>query len=216
MKTDTGTIIQRLERTHVARLAEFHANNLGGKLTWLGKGYIRFFYSTALQLNGTFGWISFQEDQPIGFVFGSIYGKELLKHLIKKSPGGWVFFSLGSACMHPINFLRVALSALRERALTAASTMPELHYIAVRSDQRGRHLGSSLIDYFNRDMAARGYKQYELSVGQDNQAAIQFYQSQGGQETGVHLAAGMRMKQFLFNVPQSKTMNTQPSKGPSS
>jgi len=193
-------VFERLGQTHVPQLALFHSQNLGGQLTWLGPSFIRYFYETSLKLPGTFGWGSFRKDELVGFVFGSADGESLLKRIIQKNPLQWGAHSLRSALIHPFRFSRVAWGLLQGLFHGVHSEQPELHYIAVRADQRGRHMGGKLLHYFCTELSARGPTHFELSVGRDNREALRFYEANGGQVIGDYETAGLKMKRFSFSV----------------
>lgn len=194
-------VYHRLSPEHVHMLSRFHTGNLGGKLSVLGPSFVRYFYTMAMELKGTFGWGAFQKEDIVGFVFGSLLGESILKKIIQRAPLRWGGQALISACLHPQQFGRVALGVLKSSpAEHPGAEEPELHYIAVRADQRGHHIGNELTRRFCQDLADHDRFSFRLSVGQDNTAAIRFYEAHGGQALYDYETSGLKLKRFTFDV----------------
>jgi ribosomal protein S18 acetylase RimI-like enzyme len=183
------------------RLARFHCENLMGKLTRLGRPYVRYFYETLMKLDQVFGWTATRQENLVGLVLGSLDGNHLLGRVVRKDPVRWVFCSTLSAFSHPIHFVRVSASVMvGTNENTPSTSWPVLHYLAVESAQRKLGIGENLMRKFAGDLAARGQKQFELSVGQGNLQAIRFYEAHGGQAAGDYVAAGDKMSRYTFDV----------------
>ena len=196
-------MMKRLMNEHVLELSRFHAQNLSGKLTGLGAAYIQFFYSTALRLDDTIAWAFFEGSAMAGFVMGNARPQNFLSRLIRQNSAGWLWACLCSAVTHPLAFARVILSLRAPKPGIAPSTDPEVYFIAVGPEQRGKKIGSQLIRQFCQDLSERGSPRFELSVGDDNPNAIRFYEKLGGQPLGNYQAAGFLLTRFSFPVPET-------------
>ncbi|MFH1618777.1 MAG: GNAT family N-acetyltransferase [bacterium] len=188
----------RFQPRHIPEAAVFHAQNLSGDLTGMGVPFIRCFYDTALQLDGTFGWVAIRGQNIIGFVFGSVFGESLPGLVARRHMLRMISYAALSVLKRPLHALRVTLGLMRGSCGHSRSQRPELHFIAVSSSERGQRVGDSLFERFRHDMHARGHAAFELSVGTDLIAAIRFYEAHGGRVLYDYNTATQRLRRYLF------------------
>jgi ribosomal protein S18 acetylase RimI-like enzyme len=185
MTVDESIQIQRLRTSHIRSLSVLHAELLGGQLTRLGHAYIRYFYEIALSLDGTFGWIALENGALVGFVFGGTSAAgNLPERIVRKDPARWALEATQSMLLHPLSSLKVAKDVLRGTAPGLEPNQAELHFIAVKPELHGRHIGQRLLIQFCRELVARGGTFFKLSVSQANAEAIRFYERNGGESSG--------------------------------
>jgi ribosomal protein S18 acetylase RimI-like enzyme len=74
--------------------------------------------------------------------------------------------------------------------------VPELTYLATAEHHRGSGIGRQLVDAFDTAMRERGAPAFELSVDEDNQAAIAFYERLGFRLSGKYREFGIVHRRY--------------------
>jgi ribosomal protein S18 acetylase RimI-like enzyme len=78
--------------------------------------------------------------------------------------------------------------------------VPELTYLAVQAGGQRTGLGTSLVEAFGRELAARGATAYELSVETENVAAIGFYERRSFELVGEYAEFGRSFRRYRLEL----------------
>ncbi|MBI5035487.1 MAG: GNAT family N-acetyltransferase [Chloroflexi bacterium] len=168
-----------MKREHAARVAEIHCAALAGDfLPSLGKEFLTIFYQGVFDLGVGFGFIAFENNQPVGFVLGSVDTSSLFKQIVlsKAIPMSLrVFVALFRRPKLISNVLETFLYPSKEDVPEKA----ELVVIGFDEAYRGRGLGRQLVNALNETFRAQGVHSYKVTVLQSNQRANRFYTALG-------------------------------------
>jgi ribosomal protein S18 acetylase RimI-like enzyme len=191
-------VILPLEQEHVDQVAQLHRASLTGLLSDLGLPAIKAFYAGCLRTDLAIGLVEVEGRSVRGFVFGSPHPEELRPESFRANRiRTLVALGLG-VVRHPIllgSLLRVGRVPERE---DYNRTSPELIYLAVSKSSRGSGVGAQLVKAFTAEILKRGVSGYELSVDEDNSAAIAFYEREGFKLIGRYREFGVAHRRYRF------------------
>ncbi|MCC7490954.1 MAG: GNAT family N-acetyltransferase [Fimbriimonadaceae bacterium] len=187
--------LQPLRPSHAAAVASCHTACLRGLLSELGTAVATAFYGAAAGLPETVALVATAAAQPVGFVAGSLRPDGYYRRVALAAPlavGGRLAARLA---------VRPALLRHLLAGGEAASTVPELLFLAVAPSQRGQGLGATLCAAFEEALQARGATCYELAVEADNAAAIGFYEHRGLQRVATLTEFGLPRYRYRWSAP---------------
>jgi ribosomal protein S18 acetylase RimI-like enzyme len=193
-------MIARLGKEHVREVARLHRTNLTGLLTRLGIPAITAFYAGCVRTSLAIGFVYLERGLVRGFVLGSLRPADLKQEALRKNP----FDTLAGICLGIIRrpsslvFLLKSFRGPDEGAYD--DDAPELTYVAVSSDNRGSGIGRQLVDAFTNEMRKSGLGAYELSVDDDNSAAISFYEGLGFVLCGRYREFGLWHRRYRLHI----------------
>jgi ribosomal protein S18 acetylase RimI-like enzyme len=194
-------VVAPFRREHVARVAELHCSALPGLLSLLGRGATVAFYSGYVDSRRCVGFVDEHDDVVRGFIVGSDDPQGMRRDAMRAN-GSRILLSLATGVVRRPGVLRPLVDAvvgLRYGGFD--SHVPELTYIAVRSDARGAGIGSALLTAFDAALRARGVNRYELSVEDDNHRAVAFYNSHGLRQTGTYRQFSTMYRRYQRELP---------------
>jgi ribosomal protein S18 acetylase RimI-like enzyme len=193
-------MIARLGKEHVKEVARLHRANLTGLLSRLGLPAIRAFYAGAVKTSLGVGFVYIEGNLVRGFVLGSIHPGSLKHAALQKNP----FDTLAGMCLGILRrpstliFLLKSFRGPDEGAYDRDA--PELTYIAVSGEKRGVGIGAELVNAFTNEMRNFGIGAYELSVDDDNGAAISFYEGLGFVLSGRYREFGISHRRYRLDI----------------
>ncbi len=182
--------IERLSSEHFREVGALHCAGLSGLLAELGPAAARAYYRVCVEEPLATTVVAIEGGRVCGFVSGSSAPEELRRVIRRKGALKLAASIAWGALRRP-----VALRWLVREFFGAGGTpfdrsVPELTYLLVTEKKRG--LGRTLVDAFSAELAARGERRYELSVDEDNSAAIAFYERIGFTRIGKYEEFGRR------------------------
>jgi len=189
-------MIEPLARRHVMRVAELHCAALTGLLTALGPAAARAFYEGCTRVRSATGFVSVNAGGVEGFVLGSTQPDALKGEVLRANPFGTLAGLLAGVLRRPgaIRWLLKSGGGPDEGRYDATS--PELTYLAVAREARGGGVGRQLVDAFTRAMGEAGAPAYDLSVDDDNEGAIAFYERSGFVMLGRYSEFGILHRRY--------------------
>jgi len=174
-------------------LATLHMQAFPGDvsdLTPLGGEVVQRFYASALERGLARAIVALEAD-------GSLLGYVLItRDIAAMFPGSLLAGPLDVArflfTVHPVGFAR-ALWAKFTSGTAQVAAVPELVYLAVGANARGRGVGATLMDAAHTEFRAMGISRYELNVHADNEPAVKLYTAKGLWITRRYVKAGRAM-----------------------
>ena len=186
-------MIQRFRQAHIDDIARLHCASLQGLLSELGLPVARAFYTGCARAPSAVGFVALEDENALirGYVMGSIHPARLKYEVLRRNPLGTVAALCVGFAKRPssLGWFLKSFRGPDEGAYDAHAA--ELTYLAVRSDARGRGIGKQLVDSFTQAIREAGVGSYELSVDENNQAALRFYQERGFQVIGRYREFGI-------------------------
>jgi ribosomal protein S18 acetylase RimI-like enzyme len=183
----------------VAEVSQLHYALLPGLLTDLGPGVIRYFYATALELDGTAAWVVVDDNARVqGLALVTDSGATLYGRVFGRRPFTGVTRVAGAAFLRPAAVLRTANWFLKDRPASQSADTPELVYIAVAPAVRGTGRGRLLFTQASDSIRSRGFGQFQLSVDADDTPVQRFYEKMGGECVATYVEAGIHRKRYAF------------------
>ena len=185
-----------LAAEHVDQVVKLHCATLTGLLSELGEDAARSFYLGCVETGAAIGFVDVQEGEVRGFVLGSVHPDKLKRAVIRCNPLG----TLGGMFLGILR--RPAALAWLLRSFKGPdeggydTREPELTYLAVSPACRKSGIGGSLVDAFTRAMRGAGIPAYELSVDENNEGAIAFYEGRGFKPIGRYREFGTLHRRY--------------------
>jgi ribosomal protein S18 acetylase RimI-like enzyme len=193
-------MIARLGKEHVREVARLHRANLTGLLSRLGLPAINAFYAGCVRTSAAIGFVYLERGLVRGFVLGSLHPGDLKQEALRKNP----FDTLAGLCLgimrHPSSLVFLLKSFRGPDEGAYDDHVPELTYVAVSSENRGSGIGRVLVNAFTNEMRKSGIAAYELSVDDDNSAAISFYEGLGFVLCGRYREFGLLHRRYRLNI----------------
>jgi ribosomal protein S18 acetylase RimI-like enzyme len=184
-------VIVPFRQEHVIDVARLHCATLTGLLSELGITAAEAFYSGCARSALPTAMVCANNGLLQGFVLGSVHPGKLTCEVLRQNPAG-VLASLGLGILRRPSSLRSLLQGFRGPDEGSYDRgMPELTYLAVAIDQRASGIGRQLVEAFTEHMRNAGVEAYELSVDEDNKAAISFYERLGFVLSGRYQQFGL-------------------------
>jgi ribosomal protein S18 acetylase RimI-like enzyme len=193
-------MIVRLEREHVNDVARLHRHNLTGLLTNLGLSAIRAFYEGCSKTSSAIGFVYLENGEVRGFVLGSIRPDSLKTEALKANPAGTIAGIILGIAHRPSSLVWLLKSFGGPDEGSYSESVPELTYLAVSSESRGAGVGRQLVQAFTAAMRELGANAYELSVDDDNQQAISFYERLGFKLCGRYREFGISHRRYRLEI----------------
>ena len=178
---DTRLIeLSQLTEAEVQNLAVLHHSVMQTLLSDLGLPMVLRYYQIAQRDPKTLGLCArTASGEIVGWAMGSPHPDRINAQL--RSPLTWFVFQLFRVMFtHPLVLWQLISSLVSASA--QAGMKPdaiELTYIGVAPDQRGRGLGTKLLNAFIEISRSQGYRSVVLSVEKENSPAISLYESAG-------------------------------------
>jgi ribosomal protein S18 acetylase RimI-like enzyme len=191
-------VIASLESRHIEDVARLHRASLTGLLSDLGLPAIKAFYAGCLRTDLAVGFVDVEAGALRGFVFGSPHPEKLRPESFRSNRIE-TLLALGFGVMRRPTLIGSLLSVNRaSQREDYDRTAPELIYLAVSKSSRGSGVGAQLVKAFTAEMVKRGVSGYELSVDEDNSAAIAFYEREGFKLIGRYREFGVAHRRYRF------------------
>ena len=189
--------IEANEKQIIKQIVRIHLKTFPGFfLTFMGKGFLNQMYASYCRhaQSGLYG--AFEGEKLVGFLAYSGNFSGLYKYMIKHRLIPFMWYSLGAFLRKPKVFLRLVRALLRPGEAKREEAYVELSSIGVEPDQKGKGIGSLLIDELkkNTDFSAFSYINLETDA-KNNEAANRFYL-----KNGFELAR-------TFETPEGRKMN---------
>ena len=193
-------MIARFGREHVDDVAQLHAQSLTGLLTALGPTAIRAFYMGCVTTPSVIGFVFLEKGKVRGFVLGSSRPNGFRMAVSRENPIGTYAGILAGIFRRPSTFVSLVKSFRGPDEGSYDMTIPELTYLAVSGDMRGSGIGRQLVDAFTNAVRDSGARAYELSVDEDNQPAISFYERLGFVQCSRYREFGVMHRRYRFRT----------------
>jgi ribosomal protein S18 acetylase RimI-like enzyme len=175
-------MIAPMRREHAARVAELHCLALAGDfLPSLGAGFLTEFYRAVLDLNAGFGFVAIENNQPVGFVLGSVDTSVLFKRVLAGRALPLGLRVLTALARNPMLIGKVLETFLYPSKEGEVPEKAELVVIGFDPAYRRRGLGRQLVNALNEAFCAQGVSSYKVTVLQSNPGANNFYRALGFQ-----------------------------------
>ena len=185
---------------HVDQVARLHCAALTGLLTELGESAARAFYDGCVRAGSAIGFVYVNEGKVQGFVLGSIRPDTLKRAVVRANPAGTLAGMFLGILRRPAALAWLLKSFKGPDEGSYDPRTPELTYLAVASEGRGSGIGGRLVDAFTRVMRDAGVPAYELSVDDDNERAIAFYEARGFKLIGRYREFGTRHRRYKLQT----------------
>lgn len=195
---------------HVDAVAQLHCAALRGLLSELGAPAARAYYTGCVRADSAVGFVYVENGVVRGYVLGSAHPDRLKREVLRRNPVG----TLAGLCVgfmrQPSSLARLLKSVRGPDEGTYDGQVAELTYLAVVADCRRGGIGRQLIDAFAGAMREAGVQEYELSVDDDNRAAIGFYERLGFRLTGSYLEFGLLHRRYRLGSERLRDLAAAP------
>lgn len=169
-----------LSDSELINLAVLHRSVMETLLSDLGLAMVQKYYQVARTDPSAIGFCMMSSaDEMLGWAMGSPHPEEINAKL--RSPlGRFVIQMIRLAFTRPRVLWQLASTVF---SFSDLQVMPketlELTYIGVAQDQRGKGVGSALLQAFIEACRAAKYRSIELSVEVENESAVALYKRAG-------------------------------------
>jgi ribosomal protein S18 acetylase RimI-like enzyme len=172
-------LIGPVSRKHVVEVAQLHCTTLKGLLSVLGLRAAIAYYTGAVESASTVGFVCSDGDRIRGYVVGSVHPAKLKREVLRHNALGTLTGLFVGILRRPsaLNWLLKSFRGPDEGSYDDQA--PELTYLAVAANCRSSGVGTQLVEAFTQAMRETGVDAYELSVDEDNEPAIRFYERAG-------------------------------------
>jgi ribosomal protein S18 acetylase RimI-like enzyme len=144
--------------------------------------------------------VDVEGDSVRGFVFGSVHPESVKRAALRGNPLATLAGILIGMSRRPSAAVWLLESFRGANANAFDHSAPELTYLAVSGESRGGGIGKQLVEAFTNEMRNAGAKSYELSVDEDNQAAVAFYERLGFTATGRYREFGTMHRRYRLMI----------------
>lgn len=176
-----------LTKEELNTIVKIHMDTFTGFfLTFLGKGFLRTMYQGYIkhENSGLIVARECNEHGEKGEIVGVLaYSEELsafYKYLIKTKLIPFAWYSLGAFFRRPSAMVRLIRAFLKPGESKREEAYVELSSIGVRPDQKGKHVGSRMIDVLKENFDGEKFSYINLETDAvDNEGANIFYQKNG-------------------------------------
>jgi ribosomal protein S18 acetylase RimI-like enzyme len=193
-------VIVRLGREHVKDVALLHRQSLTGLLTNLGLPAIRAFYNGCVKTETAIGFVYLDDNELLGFVLGSVQPDKLKTEALRENPVDTLVGMSVGIVKRPSSLLWLMKSFGGPDEGSYNPSAPELTYLAVAPETRGKGVGKQLVDAFTNAMRNSGASAYELSVDEDNSQAISFYERVGFVQSSRYKEFGVMHRRYRLTL----------------
>jgi ribosomal protein S18 acetylase RimI-like enzyme len=193
-------VTARLGEEHVKDVARLHLASLTGLLSALGLPAVTAFYTGCVATGSAVGFVYLEAGAVRGFVLGSAHPDRLKPDALRRNPVG----TLAGLCLgimrRPSSLVWLLKSFRWPDQRDYDRGAAELTYLAVSGESRGAGIGRQLVDAFTDEIRNSGVEAYELSVDEDNEAAILFYQRLGFVLSGRYREFGVMHRRYRLEL----------------
>lgn len=174
-------MIVPIENNFAREVAALHHKYTKSLLKDLGRQMCVTFYQNVLKSDKNFGFVYLQDSKVLGFILGTIDNSQLFKNLK-------IILQIGlSLARKPYLIKRIFF-----HLSCKFPPVPELSYIAVESEYRGKGIAKKLLISQNQEFLKRGLNYYEIWVDADNLAALALYKKIGAQVKDEFIECGVK------------------------
>jgi ribosomal protein S18 acetylase RimI-like enzyme len=193
-------MIVHMGAEHVDEVARLHCDSLKGLLTALGPRAARAYYAGTVQTAAAVGLVFLEGSRVRGFVLGAADPGAMKRDVVRANPLGIAAALSAAVLTRPtsIGWLLRSFRGPDEGRFDKGAA--ELIYLAVDPQQRSGGRGRQLVDAFRSALAALQVPAFELSVDEDNRAAISFYEKLGFVVVGRYREFGMWHRRYRLAV----------------
>jgi ribosomal protein S18 acetylase RimI-like enzyme len=193
-------VIAPLRAEHAKQVAALHCATLTGLLTRLGPAAAEAFYIGCTRTALAIGLVDVEGSVVRGFVLGSLHPDQLQREALRANRVGVLMGMAGGILMRPSSLFWLIKSQRGPDEGSFNATFPSLIYLSVAVDQRGAGVGGQLVDAFTRAVRTAGGDGYDLSVDDDNVAAIAFYERLGLSLIGRYREFGVQHRRYRLSL----------------
>ncbi|MBE6529010.1 MAG: GNAT family N-acetyltransferase [Ruminococcaceae bacterium] len=173
--------IEVSEKKLIKQIVQIHLKTFPGFfLTFMGKGFLNQMYACYCSHPASGLYVAFDEEKPVGFLAFSSDFSGLYKYMIKHKLFAFMWYSIGAFFRKPKVFLRLVRALLKPGEAKRKEDYVELSSIGVAPEQKGKGIGSLLIDKLKEDTDFTKFTYINLETdAENNEAANRFYQKNG-------------------------------------
>ena len=173
IKADEKFVIKQIVQIHLKTFPGFF-------LTFMGKGFLNQMYACYCKHPGSGLFAAFEGETPVGFLAYSSDFSGLYKYMIKKRLFPFFWYSMGAFFRKPKVFMRLVRALLKPGEAKREDAYVELSSIGVKPEQKGKGIGSLLIDELKKETDFSKFAYINLETdAENNEAANRFYQKNG-------------------------------------
>ncbi len=171
--------LSRLDDEGVRRLAELHRSVMHTLLSDLGLPLVLRYYQAARAEPSVIGICAVSNTgDMLGWAMGSPY-PDMINSRLRRPLTWFAFQMIRLGFTHPLVLWQLITSVLSSSAQSVSRGSIELTYIGVAPSQRGKGLGSKLLDVFLEASRMAAHRTVLLSVEKENAPAIALYKKTG-------------------------------------
>lgn len=185
---------------HVDAVAQLHCAALRGLLSELGVPAARAYYAGCARANSAVGFVHVEDGVVRGYVLGSAHPDRLKREVLRSHPVGTLAGLCVGIMRQPSLLVWLLKSVRGPDEGTYDGQVAELTYLAVVADCRSGGIGRRLVNAFAGAMREAGVQAYELSVDDENRAAIGFYERLGFRLTGPYREFGILRRRYRLGL----------------
>ena len=185
-----------LDLDHVDQVVRLHCASLTGLLSNLGEAATRAFYVGCVSAGSAAGFVYLREGKIHGFVLGSVHPDELKRAVVRSNPAGTLAGLFLGILRRPLALVSLLKSFKGPDEGSYNLRGPELTYLAVSAECRGGGIGGGLVDRFTQVMREAGISAYELSVDDNNERGVAFYEGKGFKLVGRYREFGILHRRY--------------------
>lgn len=171
-------------------------------LTFLGRGFLKQLYESycSYKDSGILVAVDNKKDKIVGFLAYSGDLSGLYKFMLKRKWFSFAWYSLGAFLRKPIIFVRLFRALLKPKESKRSEAYMELSSIGVLSSEKGKGIGTLLINKLKGMVDFSKYDYISLETDAvDNQLANRFYQKNGFQLVRTYeTREGRKMNEYRF------------------
>lgn len=173
--------IESNEKDLLKKIVEIHMKSFTGFfLTFMGRGFLKQMYSAYCKHEESGLLVSFEENQPVGFLAYSGDFSGLYKYMIKTRLIPFAWYSLGAFLRKPKVFMHLIKAFLKPSEVKRKESYVELSSIGVLPEAKSKGIGSLLINNLKERVDFVKYKYINLETDAvNNEGANYFYQKNG-------------------------------------
>jgi ribosomal protein S18 acetylase RimI-like enzyme len=193
-------VIIPLSKQHVHQAAQLHCASLTGLVSELGILAAKAYYAGFVKAGTGVGFVYTEEDRVLGYVLGSKNPGKLKREVLLRNPAGVMVGLCTGIARRPAALASLVKSFHGPDSGSYDNQAAELTYLVVSKDCRSGGIGRQLVDAFTQAMRDAGVPAYELSVDDDNQPAIGFYERLGFRLIGRYHEFGVLHRRYRLEL----------------
>lgn len=186
---------------HVEAVSRLHAESLTGLLTLLGRPAVEAYYTGCVRTQAAVAFVAVEDGAVCGFVLGSPNPEQLRRRIVRHNRRATLAALALGILKRPQTLVWLLRSVKGPDEGEYDIEAAELVYLAVDAARRGSGTGTDLVHAFTSAIRGAGVRHYELSVDDDNEAAIGFYERLGFSLMGRYREFGTWHRRYQLEVP---------------